>query len=111
MFGIPGKQAVTMTGNQILGQWTTAGGGGGDDAFMLRYYTAVEPNTTLLWSYTIEGLNEPRSYSFANAPGGGEPGRISFFIRHVPGGEFTDCQQGRNRLISPRHMAAVVKQQ
>ena len=39
---------------------------------------------------SIEGLNEPRSYSFAVAPGAGEPGRISFFIRHVPGGEFTD---------------------
>ena len=31
-----------------------------------------------------------RSYSFARPPQCEQPGEVSFFIRHVPGGEFTD---------------------
>jgi len=39
---------------------------------------------------SVEGIDAPRSYSFARAPRLERPGEISFFIRHVPGGEFTD---------------------
>jgi len=35
-------------------------------------------------------LAEARSYSFARNPNGGDGQRGIFFIRHIPGGEFTD---------------------
>lgn len=34
-------------------------------------------------------IPEPRSYSFAKAPEDENPGEVTFYIRHVPGGEFT----------------------
>jgi CDP-4-dehydro-6-deoxyglucose reductase len=43
------------------------------------------------------GLAEPRSYSFARRPGTAGDGMLSFFIRHVPGGEFTDWLFGADR--------------
>jgi CDP-4-dehydro-6-deoxyglucose reductase len=38
----------------------------------------------------ISGLDEPRCYSFAEAPDRADPQRALFHIRHVPGGAFTD---------------------
>ncbi len=35
-------------------------------------------------------LEKPRSYSFASSPQQGNPRELLFFVRHVPGGEFTD---------------------
>ena len=35
-------------------------------------------------------LSESRSYSFAHAPNNGDGRQCAFFIRHVPGGEYTD---------------------
>ena len=37
-----------------------------------------------------EDLSKPRSYSFASSPQQGNPKELLFFVRHVPGGEFTD---------------------
>ena len=37
-----------------------------------------------------ENLDKPRSYSFANSPQQGNPRELLFFVRHVPGGKFTD---------------------
>ena len=39
---------------------------------------------------SVPHIEHPRSYSFARAPQVQAPGEVSFFIRHVPGGEFTD---------------------
>lgn len=36
------------------------------------------------------GIDAPRSYSFARAPAAEAAGQLTFFVRHVPGGEFTD---------------------
>ena len=35
-------------------------------------------------------LSKPRSYSFAGSPQQSDPRQLLFFVRHVPGGEFTD---------------------
>ena len=35
-------------------------------------------------------IEKPRSYSFASSPQQGNPRELLFFVRHVPGGEFTD---------------------
>lgn len=35
-------------------------------------------------------IEKTRSYSFASAPGKASPDRLTFFIRHVPGGELTN---------------------
>ena len=35
-------------------------------------------------------LSKPRSYSFAKPPQQGDARELLFFVRHVPGGEFTD---------------------
>jgi CDP-4-dehydro-6-deoxyglucose reductase len=39
---------------------------------------------------SVAGIDRPRSYSFARPPRLEAVGEVSFFIRHVPGGEFTD---------------------
>ncbi len=36
------------------------------------------------------GLTRPRSYSFSKAPVNENPSELTFFVRHVPGGKFTD---------------------
>ncbi len=36
------------------------------------------------------GLSKPRSYSFAKSPANEEHAQLTFYVRHVPGGEFTD---------------------
>lgn len=38
----------------------------------------------------VEGVSDPRSYSFAKAPSNENDGEFTFYIRHVPGGAFTD---------------------
>lgn len=42
-------------------------------------------------------LTEPRSYSLARVPQSESELRLTFFIRHVPGGEFTDWLFGGDR--------------
>lgn len=44
------------------------------------------------------GLVAPRSYSLAHAPSGANGLRYAFFIRHVPGGEFTDWLFADDRI-------------
>ena len=39
---------------------------------------------------SVAGIDSPRSYSFAVNPADTSDERVRFFIRHVPGGEFTD---------------------
>ena len=43
------------------------------------------------------GLSVPRSYSFAKAPTNEAVGELSFYIRKVPGGEFTEWLFGEDR--------------
>jgi len=38
----------------------------------------------------VEGMSAPRSYSFARAPSEAAADEATFFVRHVPGGEFTE---------------------
>lgn len=45
----------------------------------------------------FEEFSGPRSYSFADAPSQVDGRRLSFFVRHVPGGEFTDWVFGGDR--------------
>jgi len=42
-------------------------------------------------------IDKPRSYSFAKAPGQGEPDYVEFYIRRVPGGALTDWLHAKNR--------------
>ena len=46
---------------------------------------------------TVDGLDEPRSYSFARAPRLDAANTVRFYVRHVPGGEFTDWLFGGPR--------------
>lgn len=43
------------------------------------------------------GLSKPRSYSFAKAPENEKEREITFYVRLVPGGEFTEWLFGENR--------------
>ncbi len=43
------------------------------------------------------GLSKPRSYSFAKAPENENPGELTFYVRLVPGGEFTEWLFGEDR--------------
>ena len=43
------------------------------------------------------GLSKPRSYSFAKAPENEKPGAATFYVRLVPGGEFTEWLFGGDR--------------
>ena len=44
-----------------------------------------------MWAeLSIEGLDRPRSYSFASAPKNENPKEFTFFIRKTPGGKFTE---------------------
>ncbi len=49
---------------------------------------------------SYEGLSKPRNYSFATAPKAGDKD-LSFFARHVPGGEFTDWLFETDRTNTP----------
>ena len=42
-------------------------------------------------------FDKPRSYSFASAPRQDNPKELLFFVRHVPGGEFTDWLFARDQ--------------
>ncbi len=42
-------------------------------------------------------IAKPRSYSFANAPDKEKKNQVSFYIRHVPEGEFTTWLHGESR--------------
>ncbi len=44
------------------------------------------------------GVGAPRSYSLAHAPSGIDALRYAFFVRHVPGGEFTDWLFADDRI-------------
>lgn len=39
---------------------------------------------------SYHGLSKPRSYSFAKLPANERDMELTFYVRHVPGGEFTD---------------------
>lgn len=45
----------------------------------------------------VEGMKKPRSYSFAKTPEMENPNEYSFFIRLVPGGEFSGWLAEKNR--------------
>lgn len=45
----------------------------------------------------VDGMSAPRSYSFARAPSEGGPDHVTFFVRHVPGGEFTEWLHSEDR--------------
>lgn len=46
-------------------------------------------------------IEKPRSYSFAASPDNEVPGRITFFVRHVLGGEFTTWLHSQSRESHP----------
>ncbi len=46
-------------------------------------------------------IDKPRSYSFAKAPDQEKKNHVSFFIRHVPNGEFTTWLHTENREGQP----------
>ncbi|QSE87408.1 2Fe-2S iron-sulfur cluster binding domain-containing protein (plasmid) [Rhodococcus pseudokoreensis] len=46
----------------------------------------------------LADVNGPRSYSFADAPSNIDRRRATFFVRHVPGGEFTDWLFSADRV-------------
>ena len=57
-----------------------------------------------MWAeLSIEGLDRPRSYSYAAAPKNEQPNEFTFFIRKVPGGKFTewlfDTQRDSNQKV------------
>ncbi len=47
---------------------------------------------------SYEGLAVPRSYSFAKAPSNEDPDELSFYIRKVPNGEFTEWLFAEDRV-------------
>ena len=49
----------------------------------------------------VPGIERPRSYSFAKAPENEADREITFFIRRVPGGEFTEWLFERDRAGEP----------
>jgi p-cymene monooxygenase electron transfer component len=53
-----------------------------------RPLTYVAGQYANLWA---PGMGRPRSYSFATAPQRGGKSELAFFIRKVPGGEFTEA--------------------
>ena len=54
-----------------------------------------------MWAeLSIDGLDRPRSYSYAAAPKNEKPNEFTFFIRKVPGGKFTEWLFGNNRDMS-----------
>ena len=54
----------------------------------------------------VEGISAPRSYSFAKAPRNEVNGEFSFYIRRVPGGEFTEWLFAENRQGTPVSLSA-----
>lgn len=61
------------------------------------------PKHTVAGQYmelSYAGLSKPRNYSFAKAPQTGDK-ELSFYVRHVPGGEFTDWLFEEDRTNTP----------
>ena len=55
---------------------------------------------------SYKALSSPRNYSFARPPENEPPGQLSFYVRHVPGGEFTDWLFAKDRTGTPLNIAA-----
>ena len=56
-----------------------------------------------MWAeLSIEGLDRPRSYSYAAAPKNEQPNEFTFFIRKVPGGKFTEWLFDNERDFSQK---------
>ncbi|MGE0485042.1 MAG: 2Fe-2S iron-sulfur cluster-binding protein [Gammaproteobacteria bacterium] len=51
------------------------------------------------------GIDAPRSYSLARAPAAAGSNTVTFFVRHVPGGAFTDWLFGADRVGSSLTLA------
>ena len=49
------------------------------------------------WTIRAPGIRKPRPYSFARAPESENPGEHTFFVRLVPGGEFSAWLEGGDR--------------
>lgn len=49
------------------------------------------------WTIHVPGLDKPRPYSFARAPGAEKPGEHTFFIRVVPGGKFSQWLEEKDQ--------------
>ena len=54
----------------------------------------------------IEGISKPRSYSFAKAPANEVDGEFSFYVRLVPGGEFTEWLFKEDRIGTAAKISA-----
>ncbi len=54
----------------------------------------------------VSDIEKPRSYSFATAPGNHGAGDLMFFIRLVPGGEFTEWLFAGDRSGTPLTVSA-----
>ena len=51
---------------------------------------------------TVPGaIKQPRSYSFSRSPGNEKPNHVSFIIRRVPDGEFTEWLYAEDRVGHP----------
>lgn len=46
----------------------------------------------------LPDVSGPRAYSFADAPSGNDPRTATFFLRHIPGGQFTDWMFSGDRV-------------
>jgi len=53
----------------------------------------------------IDGVTGPRSYSFATAPGETDRRRVTFYVRHVAGGQFSDWLFENNRQNAQLQLA------
>lgn len=62
------------------------------------------PRTALAGQYAevaVDDMVLPRSYSFAKAPENENESELTFFVRRVPGGEFTEWLFAQDRLGKP----------
>lgn len=62
------------------------------------------PRTALAGQYAeiqTSSIEKPRSYSFAKAPEDEAEGEVTFFVRLVPGGEFTEWLFAQDRIGEP----------
>jgi NAD(P)H-flavin reductase/ferredoxin len=54
----------------------------------------------------IEGISKPRSYSFAKSPNNEAKDEFTFYVRLVPGGEFTEWLFQEDRVGTPAKLSA-----
>ncbi|MDX2504279.1 MAG: 2Fe-2S iron-sulfur cluster binding domain-containing protein [Gammaproteobacteria bacterium] len=62
------------------------------------------PRTALAGQYaeiSVDDIDQPRSYSFARAPENENDKELTFFVRRVPGGEFTEWLFAEDRSGKP----------